>query len=71
MKAYIVAVQIDPNYSYALNGLSLCNGTMKTNCTYVHVDKSPGVDVVTKRWTCDGATTALIHQADGFVMRGN
>jgi len=70
MKAYMVALQIDPNYSYALNGLALCNGTMKTSCTYVHVDKGPSVDVVTKRWICDGPTTALIHQADGFVARG-
>jgi tetratricopeptide (TPR) repeat protein len=70
MNAYMVALRINPNYSYALNGLALCNGTMKTSCTNIHVDKNPGVDVVTKRWTCDGPTTALIHQADSFVAAG-
>jgi tetratricopeptide (TPR) repeat protein len=70
MKAYMSALQIDPNYSYALNGLALCNGTMKTSCTNVHVTKSPGVDIVTKTWICDAPTTTLIHRADSFVASG-
>ncbi len=72
MKAYISALQIDPHYSYALNGLALCNGAMKTQCTHIHVGPRTGdVAVVTKTWICDAPTTALIHQADSLVAGGS
>ncbi|MFZ0245462.1 tetratricopeptide repeat protein [Candidatus Binatus sp.] len=72
MKAYMSALQIDPHYSYALNGLALSNGAIKTQCTSIHVGPRTGdVAVVTKTWTCDAPTTALVHQADGLVAGGS
>jgi len=72
MKAYMGALQIDPHYSYALNGLALSNGAVKTQCTHIHEGpRAGGVAVITKTWTCDAPTTALVHQADGLVAGGS
>ncbi len=72
MKAYMSALQIDPHYSYALNGLALSNGAVKTQCTRIHEGpKAGGVAVITKTWTCDAPTTALVHQADSLVAGGS
>ena len=72
VKAYMSALQIDPHYSYALNGLALSNGAMKTQCTHVHVDHPTiGVNEVIETWICDAPTTALVHQADSLIAAGS
>ncbi|MGD1029428.1 tetratricopeptide repeat protein [Candidatus Binatus soli] len=73
MKAYMSALQIDPHYSYALNGLALCNGAMKTQCTRITGRNATGygADVIKKIWVCDAPTTAFIHQADSLVAGGS
>ena len=69
MKAYMEALQIDPQYSYALNGLALSNGAIKTQCTRITGRNATGygLDVAKKIWICDDPTTALVHQADSLV----
>ncbi len=70
--AYMGALQIDPHYSYALNGLALSNGALKSQCTRVtRRGATSDLDVITKTWTCDAQTTALVHQADGLVADGS
>ena len=73
MEAYIAALQIDPNYSYALNGLARSNGALKADCTHVTGKYARGnaADVATKVWTCDAPTIALSHQADSMVANGS
>jgi tetratricopeptide (TPR) repeat protein len=73
MKAYMGALQIDPHYSYALNGLALSNGAMKTQCTRITGRNATGhgLDVAKKIWICDDPTTALVHQADSLVANGS
>ena len=63
------ALQIDPQYSYALNGLALSNGAIKTQCTRITGRNATGygLDVAKKIWICDDPTTALVHQADSLV----
>lgn len=72
MKAYMSALQIDPNYSYALNGLARSNGALKAECTRVtgKYASGHGPDVARSVWTCDAPTGALSHEADNMVASG-
>jgi tetratricopeptide (TPR) repeat protein len=72
MKAYMTALQMDPKYSYARNGLARSNGALKADCTRATGKSASGygADVARKVWTCDAPTATLSHQADSMVASG-